>query len=114
MVTWTPSSESDIQLAIDEGTLTESAYFEVKRSTGEADGERKETARDLASFALSGGAILIGVAEDKAARTFSLAPQPLSGLGERLEQIARNRINPPLFTRSREIPSQLTPRRATW
>lgn len=100
---WSPTSERDLQLAIAEGSLIESHTVEVKERSGSTDGERKETARDLASFAIDGGVIILGIAEDKAARQFRLAPQPLEQLTERMEQIATSRIDPPLNIRSREI-----------
>lgn len=106
---WTPRTQSDIELAISEGSIAENAYLDVKRESGDTAGSRAETAKDLASFALNGGALLIGVAENKAERTFQLAPQPLAGLPEKLEQIATNRIDPPLFIKVTEIPSSNDP-----
>jgi hypothetical protein len=103
---WRPRIEADIQRAIDDGLLGETHYLDCKRETGATPGERKETARDLASFAIDGGALLIGVAEDKAKRTFSLAPQPLSGLVERVEDIAGAIIDPPLDVVPHEIESE--------
>ena len=102
---WEPQSEDDLLLAIAEGTLTESASLDVKAETGSTDSSRRETAKDLASFAIDGGALLIGIAEDKNARAFSLAPIPLKDVVEKLEQIAANRIDPPLHVRVREIPT---------
>jgi hypothetical protein len=73
--------------------------------------ERKETGRDLTSFAIDGGVLLIGVAEDKGKHRFVLAPQPLEGLVERVELIARQPIDPPLHVQPREIPSSTNPTR---
>src|SRR5260370_629374 len=103
---WRPRSEADIQRAIDNALLSETHDLDCKREIGAAPGERKETARDLASFAIDGGALLIGVGEDKANRTFSLAPQPLSGLAERVEDIAGTIIDPPLDVVPHEIKSE--------
>lgn len=102
---WEPSSEAAIVAAINDGTLVESHYFDVKREVGASSGERADLARHLASFAIDGGSLLIGVEEDKAARTWHLAPQPLDGLPERLEQIATQYIDPPLYTVARELPA---------
>jgi hypothetical protein len=52
---WYPQSEADIQRAIDDGLLSETHYLDCKRQVGASQGERKETARDLASFAIDGG-----------------------------------------------------------
>lgn len=103
---WRPRSEPDIQRAIDDALLSETHYLDCKREIGAAPGERKETARDLASFAIDGGALLIGVEEDKANRTFTLAPQPLGGLVERVEDIAGAIIDPPLDVVPHEIESE--------
>ncbi|GAA4193311.1 hypothetical protein GCM10022288_26900 [Gryllotalpicola kribbensis] len=106
---WIPRDEHDIQLAIDEGNLAESHYLDAKASSGDTPGARAETARDLASFAIDGGVLLIGVAEDKQSRTFSTSPVPLKDLIEKIEQIAANRIDPPLDVRAREIPAESDP-----
>lgn len=102
---WEPDSEASIALAIEEGNLHENTHLDVKRTTGDSDSARRETAADLASFAIHGGALLIGVAEDKASGKFTLAPVALAGVAEKLEQIAANRVDPPLFLRVRDIPS---------
>lgn len=102
---WTPVTESDIQRVIDAGDLGENHALEFKRQTGNSDASRKETAADMASFALHGGQLVIGIAEDKETRNFSLSPQPLEGAVEKLESIAQHRIDPPLFIRVREVPS---------
>lgn len=106
---WAPRGESELRDVVEQGLISESHYIDVKRVVGDKPGERKETARDLASFAIDGGALLIGVDEDKATRTFSLAPQPLEGLMERLEQVAAFLIDPPLTIVPEEIPSDADP-----
>lgn len=101
---WLPTSEPQLRSAIESGSISESHYFELKRELGTTDGGRKETARDLASFALDGGVIIVGVEEPTSGR-FALAPIPLSDISERVEQIAANRIEPGLFVRTSEIAS---------
>lgn len=92
---WAPKTEADLQAAIDGGILAESHYLDLKESlAGKAD--NKELARDLASFAIDGGAVIVGIAEDKARSTFNLAPQTLKGLAERIEQATRTLTDPPL------------------
>jgi predicted HTH transcriptional regulator len=102
---WIPKSENDLKLALSEGTLSETHYLDAKATTGAANSDRRETAKDLASFALDGGALIIGVSEDKAAQEFSLSPINLAGLSEKIEQIATSRIDPPLHIRVTELPS---------
>jgi hypothetical protein len=106
---WQPTTQQELQQGIDEGLLEETHYLEVKREVGDTDGKRKESARDLASFAEHGGALIIGVEEDKPNRRWVKVPQPLAGLAERLELIAANRIDPPLYLRITEIPSTSDP-----
>lgn len=101
---WRPTSEADIERAIRDDLLCESHTLDCKREIG-SKADRKETARDLASFAIDSGALLVGVEEDKANRIFSLAPQPLSGLAERVEDIAWSIIDPGLDVLPHEIES---------
>ena len=102
---WRPTSEPDVQAAIDEELLAETHYFDGKREVGSQPRDRKELARDLASFAIDGGALLIGVDELKEQRTWRLEPQPLHGLAERVKQIALQLVDPPLYVQSTEIPT---------
>lgn len=102
---WQPRAEQDITEAIDGGLIAETHYLDLKREFGRSSGERKELGRDLASFAIDGGALLIGLAELKEERTWRLAPQPLDGLAERVEQIATQLIDPPLSVQATDIPS---------
>ncbi|ACV78460.1 hypothetical protein Namu_2082 [Nakamurella multipartita DSM 44233] len=76
--------------------LTETHHLDIKREIGVKPGDRAELARDLAQFAIDGGAVIVGVEEDKATRTWTLTPQKLVGLQERIEQIANSQIDPPL------------------
>lgn len=105
---WRPTSESELQFAIDSGDIVESHYLDFKREIGNSDSSRKETARDLASFALHGGVIVVGVDEPTAGK-FELAPTPLENASERVEQIAANRLDPGLFIRTTVIPSTANP-----
>jgi uridine phosphorylase len=52
-------------------------------------------AKDVASFSLDGGTILIGV--DEATSPPSLTPVVLNGLPERVEQIAAMRVDEPVL-----------------
>jgi hypothetical protein len=109
-VRWTATTEDEVRTLISDGSFKESHYLDAKRETGTSPAARKETARDLASFAIDGGALLIGVDEDKSSGTFALAPQPLDGLIEKLDQIAATLIDPPLAVALTEIASSEDPR----
>ena len=104
-VRWAATTEDEVRALISDGSFKESHHLDAKRETGTSPGARRETARDLASFAIDGGQLLIGVDEDKPSGTFSLAPQPLDGLVEKLEQIAATLVDPPLTIRVDDIPS---------
>lgn len=98
------TTEADLQAAADVGLLEESHYLELKREIP-GKGSNRETARDLASFAVDGGTIIVGV-EELDSGHLQLSAQPLSGLPERLEQIAAMIPDPPLAIVSRSIASQ--------
>lgn len=107
---WLPETEPDVREAVDSGTLAETHYLDVKREVGATTRGRKELARDLASFAIDGGALLVGVAEDQQ-QTWSLHPGPLAGQAERIEQVAHAVVDPPLFVTVRLIETEDDPAR---
>jgi hypothetical protein len=93
---WAPKTEADLQAAIDGGWLEEGHHLDLKEACPSSKGANKEMARDLASFAVNGGTLIFGVREDKTNRVFELAPQPLHGLPEKAEQVARAIPDPAL------------------
>jgi hypothetical protein len=78
------ASEADVLAAIDNSVLGESHHLDLKREAKPGSGPNKETARDLASFAIDGGTLVIGIGETEAHGGIEPTPQPLSGLPERL------------------------------
>lgn len=106
---WHPEDEAAIEAAVREGLISESHFFDAKREIEQSAAARKELARDLVSFAIDGGSLLIGLEEDKIQRTWNLAPQPLAGQAERVEMIAKTLSDPPLFVVTHELPSQQDP-----
>lgn len=105
---WMPKSEADLQAALGEGLIGESHYLDLKEVPS-SKGANKESARDMASFAIDGGTLIVGIAEDKTNRVFTLAPQPLKGLAEKMESIARSIPDPPLNVVTQEIESSADP-----
>lgn len=93
---WRPETLDDLRSFVDNGLARESRRIEFKR---ELPGNRA-FARQLAAFAIEGGSIVIGVAEE-ADNQFSVAPIPVAGLRERVEQIAQSVVEPPLWVESR-------------
>jgi len=63
-------------------------------------GSNAELARDLASLAVDGGLLLIGVDEDDLGRAKDIVGTALAGLPERIDSIARSRVDPPLVVLS--------------
>lgn len=105
---WEPRTEADIRNVVDGGLLSESSRLDAKQEL-HTKGDNKELARDLASFAIDGGTLIVGVGEDKQQRRFSLAPQHLDGLAEKIDQVARTIPDPPLNVVTVEIPTANDP-----
>jgi hypothetical protein len=102
---WTPKTEADLQAGIDQGLLGESHYVDLK-AMPDTKGDNKEAARDLVSFAVDGGTLIYGIAEDKNNRTFTLASQPLKVLADKIQNIATSSLVDPVLTLvAEEIPS---------
>lgn len=104
-VMWVPQTEAELLGAIAAGMVSETHYLDFKREVGAKPADRAELARDLAQFAIDGGALIIGVQEDKENRRWLPVPQNLAGLRERFEQIANSQIDPPLPITIRELTS---------
>jgi len=100
-----PHDEDDLRHAFFDGRLDEHAWCERKRELPPRSNEANlELARDLASLAVDGGSLYIGV-DEKASDGNPLRPQPLAGLRERVDSVARSRVTPALFVESYEIPA---------
>lgn len=106
---WQPRSVADVQAAINDGTLGEGHWLDVKEAVGSSDGAKKELARDLASFANDGGGLIIGVAEDKTTGALSLTPVELAGFAERVDQVVRSRCDPPLYVQCHPLADPANP-----
>ncbi|ANA98971.1 Divergent AAA domain [Mycolicibacterium phlei] len=100
---WNLRTEEEIRGAAESGLLEETHYLDLKREVAKGDSANKGLAKDIAAFALDGGTILIGVDEDTVPP--SLHPNDLSGLPERVEQIARLKVDEPVMLSATCIPS---------
>lgn len=87
--------EDEVRQAVAGDLLVENHYLELKRELPPGRAANRELARDLASFAVDGGTMLIGLDEHDDG-TVTLAPQPLARLAERIEQVAATVPDPPL------------------
>lgn len=101
---WMPDSERDLAEALQDGRTGESHTLEFKRELGRGKGANKELGRDLAQFAIDGGTLIIGVDElDDGG--LALTPVELDGLPERIDQVARSVVDPPLAVSITTLPS---------
>jgi Schlafen, AlbA_2 len=102
---------SDVVEAAAGGLLDESHWVDLKRElpAGKAK-SNTELAQDLASLAVDGGMLVIGV-EDNNSRAGTVCGAQLDKLADRVDQVARSKVRPPLTVRSTEMPG---PDRPGW
>lgn len=98
-----PETEDELRLLVDGGRLGERNAIDLKRELGTRAKANVELARDLASLAAQGGLLIVGVDEGPPA---SLTPTPLSGLKEKIANVARDGVRPSLRIDVREIPGR--------
>lgn len=91
---WRPSSYEDVERAI--GVLKETATLDFKKALSKGQGAL-DLAKDCAAMAIEGGSIVVGVAEDGAARAASLEPIELAGAPERVQQVVDANVYPPMY-----------------
>ncbi|WP_216589220.1 AlbA family DNA-binding domain-containing protein [Streptomyces brasiliscabiei] len=101
---WTPKTEADLKAAVNGGLIDESNYLDVKKELV-TKGDNKELARDMSSFAVDGGTLIVGIGEDKPNRVFALEPQLLDGLAEKVDSVARSIPDPPFNVITEAIPT---------
>jgi hypothetical protein len=100
---WRPESFSDVVVAAEDGLIDETHWVELKQELQRRSAaSNKEVARDLASLAVDGGCLVIGV-EDDDGKAGAVSGTDLNGLAERVDSIARSAVAPPLLTRSTQL-----------
>lgn len=102
-----PETEAELESAIDSGLLEESHFLDFKETLPEPKSGNKSIAKDLASFSIDGGRIIVGIRETE--KGLALSPINTTGLSERIEQIALSLVEPPVFITSSTIPSAKDP-----
>jgi len=102
-----PTSERELLEALTSGTLQESHFLDFKETLPAPPAGNKSIAKDLASFSIDGGVLVIGVAEGD--NGFLLNPIDSTGMSERLEQIAFTSVEPPIVISTQFIPSSSNP-----
>ncbi|MCK5752453.1 MAG: ATP-binding protein, partial [Mycobacterium sp.] len=104
---WDPRTEEELLRCARNGLLEETHRLDIKRELEPGNSANKKLANDIAAFSLDGGTIVIGVDEDTSPP--NLSPVPLDGLAERIEQIARMRVEEAVQIRTTEIESTTQP-----
>ena len=100
---WAPKDWSAVVEAAAGGLLDESHRLELKRELPSANrASNTELAKDLASLAVDGGLLVIGI-EDRDSRAGNVCGVLLAGLADRVDQVARDKVRPSLVVRSHPI-----------
>jgi hypothetical protein len=89
---WVPDSAAELERALSQGGVEETASFEGKREIGKNEG----VAVDVCAMTVQGGVIVYGAGEnvDKT-RLTEAHPLPLAGQRERISQIVQTGISEP-------------------
>jgi hypothetical protein len=83
----------EVESAIKNGVIDETHFLDFKRELKPGQSANKDIAKDIASFAVDGGVILIGVDEGP---PLAVSPVSLNGLAERIEQIGLMAVSEPV------------------
>jgi hypothetical protein len=108
---WAQAAWADVVEAAAGGLLDESHWVDLKQEL--PAGKRThntELAQDLASLAVDGGLLIIGI-EDHNSYAGKVCGVELAKLADRVDQVARDKVRPTLGVRSREVPD---PDRSGW
>jgi hypothetical protein len=83
--------------------LDEASWVELKAAIAPGKPANLELARDLASLALRSGLYVVGVEEKARNVAGNVTGVPLAGMRDRIDQVARDKVHPPLYISIREI-----------
>lgn len=101
---WSPATWADVLEAAAGGLIDETHWVDLKRElpVGKAT-VNTDLAQDLASLAIDGGLLIIGV-EDHHSHAGKVCGVELAKLADRVDQVARDKVRPSLVVRSLEVP----------
>jgi len=105
---WIPTDWAAALDAAAGGLLDESHWVDLKQELPRGRTHNTSLAEDLAAFAIDGGLLVIGI-EDSNSRAGKVTGVPLGTLADRIDQVARERVKPPLVVRSHEVPDPERP-----
>lgn len=98
---WAPRSWSDIESAAAAGSLDETRWIELKEAVPAASKPANlELARDLASLGADGGLLIIGIEDAHGRAGKVVGTDEIDGLRDRVDQVARSTVHPPLSVTS--------------
>ena len=98
------TSWNDVVQAAAGGLLDESHWVDLKQELPPSNAKHNTNlAKDLASLAVHGGTLIIGVT-DRDSRAGDVVGVELGKLADRVDQVARDKVRPPLDVRCTEIP----------
>ena len=98
-----PATLDDLERLLSQGVLVESHHVDFKREVHATKGANVGIAKDIAAFSIDGGHLYIGVDEGGPGDDPAIWPLALAGLKERIDEIARSRISPPVQVRCVEL-----------
>jgi hypothetical protein len=107
---WRPRTWKDAQDAAASGLLDESRWVDLKRELKAGRLGNNDLAVDVAAMSLEGGLLLYGIT-DHESRAGEVVGVELAGMADRVDQVARMKVHPPVIVRSVEIPD---PDRPGW
>jgi len=99
---WAPQTWQEVLDAAGGGLLDESHWLDLKRELNKSRPDNAALAQDLASLAIDGGVLIIGI-EDHESRAGAVRGVELGQLADRVDQVARAKVHPPLLVRSVEV-----------
>ncbi len=105
---WHPRTWKDVVDAAAGGLLDESPWVDLKKLLKPGKPGNNDLAVDAAAMALDGGMLLYGV-EDHDSHAGKVVGVELAGLADRVDQVVRSKIHPPLMVRSVEIEDPARP-----
>jgi hypothetical protein len=102
-----PTSIDELAGMLEGRVLVEDHFVDFKKDLEPGSGANKGLSKDIAAFSIDGGRIFIGVDEQDrdSGNPPIVSPVRLSGLKERIDQIARTAVDPPVAVRCLEIRS---------
>ena len=95
MAMWIPRTVEELEHAVESNSVTESHYLDFKEFTA-SNGVPRTVAKCVASLAVDGGVLILGVGEDKQAQRFVMKPTSLMGSRDAVDSVIANRVTPSL------------------